>query len=127
MVYRVIKGNKFNAKRSEYGGYIYDSRMEAAYAKDLDLRKKGKDIKDWERQFKLEMWAYDKDGEPKIKMTHRVDFRIHHNDGSYELVEVKGVETQDYRTRRKWLEKLWLPEHPDHTYTVVKKTYFYGR
>jgi hypothetical protein len=68
------------------------------------------------------MWAYNKAGEPVIKKSHRVDFRIHHHDKSYELLEAKGLETADYRERRRWLEKLWLPEHLDHTYTVVKQS-----
>jgi len=49
----------------------------------------------------------------------RVDFRIHHNDGSYELAEVKGFETDVYKLKRKLLEFIWLPEHPDHSYTVI--------
>lgn len=119
-------GNKYGAVKTEYDGYKYDSKFEASVAMELDLRKKAKDIKDWERQYKVEMWAYDKFGTPKIKVTHKVDFRLHHNDGSYELLEAKGVETADYKMRRRWLEEFWLPEHLDHTYTVVKQKTGYG-
>lgn len=90
-------------------------------AQDLDLRKKAKDIKDWERQFKIEAWAHTKDGEPVFKVSHRVDFRILHNDGSYELLEAKGVETSDYKWRKKFVE-LWLKDHKDYIYTVVKQS-----
>ena len=113
--------NKFNAKRTKYNGRVYHSKFEASIAQEMDLRKKAKDIKDWEPQFKVEIWAYNKDGDPVIKKTHRVDFRIEHNDGSYELVEAKGVETPAYKETKRWLEKLWLPENPDHTYTVVRQ------
>lgn len=113
--------NKYNAKRQEYDGYLYDSKFEAEYASHLDLLLQAGDIKGWERQFKVEMWAYDKEGNPVIRKNHKIDFRVEHHDGSFELIETKGVETSDYLDRRKWLEKLWLPEHPDHTYTVVKR------
>ena len=41
-------------------------------------------------------------------------------DHSYELHEVKGVETSDWKMRRKLLELFWLPKYPDHTYHVFK-------
>ncbi len=116
-----FKKNKYGAIRTEYDGYKYDSKFEAAVAQDLTLRKKAKDIKDFDRQFKVEMWAYDENGKKAMKVSHKVDFRIHHNDGSYELLEAKGVETSDYKMRRKWLETFWLPFNLDHTYSVVKQ------
>lgn len=87
----------------------------------LDIRLKAGEIKHWERQFKVEMVAYNARGEPALTKSHKVDFRVHELDGSYTLLEAKGVETDDYRDRRRWLEKLWLPEHPDHVYEVVKE------
>ena len=86
-----------------------------------EQRKQAGDIKDYDSQFKVEMWAYDENGNKAMKKTHKVDFRIHHNDGSYELYEAKGVETSDYKDRRKWLETFWLPFNLDHTYTVVEQ------
>lgn len=114
------RGNKYNAKRCAYRGYTYDSRAEAAHAMELDARLAAGEIVRWERQYRVEMWAHDRHGTPRIKLSHKVDFRVEHHDGTYELVEVKGVETSDYRMRKRWLEKLWLPEHPDHRYTVVR-------
>jgi hypothetical protein len=102
-------------------GKVRDSKFEAGTADDLLLRKRVGDIKDYESQFVIDATAYRKDGIPAFHVRHKVDFRIHHNDGSYELVEAKGVETEDYKWRRKFLEHIWLPEHPDHVYTVVKQ------
>lgn len=115
------RSNKFGAQRTEFNGKQFDSRYEADVAATLELRKKTGDIKDYDTQFKVEMWAYNCHGKPALKKSHKVDFRIHHNDGSYELLEAKGVETSDYKDRRKWLETFWLPEHRDHIYTVVKQ------
>lgn len=116
-------GNKYGAKKTIFNGYKYDSKFEAGVAASLEIRKKANDIKDYEQQFKVEIWCYRETGEKAFKVSHKVDFRIHHNDGSYELLEAKGVETADYKMRRKFLENIWLPDHPDHTYTVVKQGY----
>jgi hypothetical protein len=120
-VYLQKRGNKYGAKKTTYNGRRFDSKYEASVAEELELRKGAGDILDYDCQYKVEMWAYRKDGTPAFKVSHKVDFRIHHKDGSYELLEAKGVETADYRMRRKFLEELWLPENLDHTYTVVKQ------
>lgn len=115
-------GNKYGAKRTTAkDGIKRDSKFEAGVADELLLRKRAGDIKDYESQYKVEVWCYRENGLPAFKVSHKVDFRIHHNDGSYELLEAKGVETPDYIWRRKFLTEIWLPEHPDHTYTVVKQ------
>jgi len=108
--------NKYKAVKQTYNGYSYDSKFEASFAQDLDLRKKAKDITDWERQFKISL-----DVNGYHLCNYFCDFRIHHNDGSFELVETKGIETEVYRLKRKLLEALWLPENLDHTYTVIKQ------
>jgi len=114
---------KYGATKTEYNGYKYDSKFEAGVARDLDLRLKAGEFKEWERQFKIECIPYNCHGEPvlKCKVSHKVDFRIHEHDGSYTLLEAKGFETADYKMRKKWLENFYLPEHLDHTYQVVYK------
>lgn len=121
--YSVKTGNnKYGAVRTVANdGIKRDSKYEATVADSLLFRKKTKDIKDYDSQFKIEAWACRSDGTPAFKVSHKVDFRIHHNDGSFELLEAKGKETDDYRWRRKFLEHIWLPDHPDHIYTVVKQ------
>lgn len=115
--------NKYGAKRTlARDGVKRDSKYEASVADMLDLRKKGKDILDYDNQFKVEMWIYREDGLKAFSVKHKVDFRIHHKDGSFELLEAKGVETADWKWRRKLLEELWLPLHKDHTYTVIKQS-----
>ena len=113
---------KYRAKRTEYGGEVYDSRLEAGVAYQLDMRLRAGDIAAVERQYQVVCIPYTKDGRPMptLAVRHKIDFRITHLDQTYELVEAKGLELADYRTRRRWLEAFWLPEHPDHVYTVVK-------
>lgn len=114
--------SKYRAQRTEYAGRKYDSKFEAGVARELDLRLRAGEIAGWEPQFHVVMTPCDETGRPipELAIRHRVDFRVTHLDGSYELVEAKGFETADYLLRRKWLTKLWLPKHPDHRYTVVK-------
>jgi len=108
---------KFGNRASDYNGYIYDSAFEADYARELDLRLNAKDIKAWKRQFKVSIDIND------IHIcNYYVDFEIEHNDGSFELIEVKGMETDVWRMKRKLLEAVWLPLNPDHNYTVVKQS-----
>ena len=116
-----FKANKYGAKKTEFDGYKYDSKFEASVAQELDLRVKAKDILGFDKQYKVEMWAYDQNGKPAMKVSHKIDFRIWHKDKSFELLEAKGIETNDWKMRRKWLETFWLPLHLDHTYTVVKQ------
>ena len=118
MTYRT-NYKKYGNQKTTYNGYKYDSKFEAGVAKDLDIQLKAGEILAWDRQYKVEMWACDSKGMPQIKKSHKVDFRVHNLDGTYTLLEAKGFETQDYRDRRKWLERLWLPDHPDHDYRVV--------
>lgn len=121
MTYRQ-RGNKFRAQKTEYGGRKFDSKFEAGVARDLDLRLQAGEIAGWEPQFRIECVPYNAKGQPfpKLAVRHRVDFRIHELDGTYTLLEAKGFETDDWKRRRDWLMAFWLPEHPDHTYEVVK-------
>ena len=113
---------KYRAKRTEYNGEVYDAKLESGVAYQLDMRLRAGEIAAVERQFQVVCIPYTRDGRavPALSVRHKVDFRIKHLDDSYELVEAKGLELSDYRTRRRWLEAFWLPEHPDHTYTVIK-------
>jgi hypothetical protein len=113
--------NKYGNIHQTYNGYTYASKFEAEYAAELDLRVKGKDIEGWERQVKIPI---------EINNYHicnyYVDFLIYHNDGSKELVEIKGMETDLWRIKRKLLEAIYLPKHPEYNYTVIKRSSVYN-
>ena len=119
--------NKYHAKRtlgrtSDGGHRTFDSKFEAAVADELFLRLKAGEINDYECQYKVTMTAYTKHGDVAMTMNHKVDFRVHENDGSYTLLEAKGMETADWKMRRNWLTMLWIPENLDHVYEVVKSS-----
>ena len=107
--------NKYHAKTCVYDGFNYDSIAEANYAMELDWRLKAREFERWERQvpIRIEVNGYH-------ICTTKVDFLIHHKDGNKELVEVKGFETPDYRIKKKLIEAVFLYEHPEYGYTLVK-------
>jgi Protein of unknown function (DUF1064) len=110
-----VRENKYRAKRTEYKGMFYDSMREAQYAAELDLLLRAGKILSWERQYPVRIEI-----EGQHILTHKVDFRVQNHDGSYELHEVKGVATPDWKIRRQLLELVWLPKHLDHTYHVIR-------
>jgi hypothetical protein len=106
---------KYNAKSTWYNGYIYASKREAGYAAELDLRIKAKEVERWERQVKISLDI----GDYHI-CNYYVDFKVYLTNGDIELVEVKGMETEVWRLKRKLLEAVYLPAHPEEKYVVVK-------
>ena len=119
MAYTTRTANKYGAKKTWFKGLKFDSKFEASIAQELELRKKAGEIKDYDCQFKIEMWAYNGNGDKAFKKSHKVDFRVHENDGSYTLLEAKGFETREWKETVKWIDKLWLPLNLDYNYEVV--------
>ena len=113
-------GNKYHAKSTSYGGNVYHSKLEAAYAQELDLRVNAKDIKSWDRQVKLDL---------KVNGVHitnyYMDFIVHHNDGSREFVEIKGMEMPLWKIKWSILEATfdkYFRKHPDDYMTLIKQS-----
>ena len=123
MVYMQYNGNKYHSKTTQVDGITYHSKLEAAYAQELTLRQRAKDIKSWERQVKLDL---------KVNGQHitnyYIDFIVHHNDGSREFVEVKGFEQEVWKMKWKILEATFedFKEHPDDRLTVIKQSSWGG-
>lgn len=112
IMHRVIYGNKYGAKSFEYNGIRYHSKKEAGYAADLDILIRAGEIKSWKRQVKLDLRLNG------IHITnYYMDFIITHNDGSEEMVEVKGFETEAWRIKWKLAEAIYSDEYK---MTIVK-------
>lgn len=109
-----VKTYYTNAKKTTYNNYQYDSKFEANYAQELDLRKKAGDIKDWERQKTLELVV-----NGFIVCTYRVDFVVYHNDGTIEYVETKGWWSPYAKLKFKLFEALF--DKPGVKITVVQQ------
>ncbi len=107
-------GNKYGARTAQYGGVTYHSTAEAKYAQQLDLRLMAKEIKGWERQIRIPLKVND-----YLIATYIIDFVIHHKDGTAEYLEIKGMETRDWRQKWKLFEALYA-DKPNVKLTVIK-------
>ena len=108
--------SKYHNKKTEVDGIKFDSKKEALFYQELCLRKKAKDIDDFELQPRfLLQEGFNKNGVRYRPIHYVADFTIYHNDGSWEVVDVKGKRTQVYGIKKKLFEKLY----PDLTITEI--------
>lgn len=109
------RGSKYNNISHVYNGIAYHSKREAGHAAGLDLLKKAGEIKEWERQVKISL-----DVNGYHIANYYVDFRVVNKDDSIELHEVKGMELETWKLKRKLLEATYLQENPGIKYIVIK-------
>lgn len=121
MTYTLRYGSKYGNKKTEYNGYKYDSKFEASVAQELELRMKAGEFTEVDRQYRIKLYCYLPDGSKADLFTYICDFRCHRPDGSYLLVEAKGHATEVYRTKRKLLDLVWLPDHQDYEFEEVRQ------
>ena len=94
--------NKYNAKKTSIGGYTYDSKLEAAEAEQLELRKLTGEVSSFTRQHRLDLCV----GGERICM-YKIDFRAELTDGSIEYIEVKGLATDVWRIKWKLTQAMF--------------------
>jgi hypothetical protein len=105
------KTSKFNNKKTVFKGIHYDSKLEAAVARDIDVLIRAKKVLQVEPHYPLIL--YGKNGN-KI-CVHKVDFLLTFPDGHHEFWEAKGRETDVWRLKR----KLTADNYPDIPYVVI--------
>jgi len=114
------KSNKYGNKTTIYNNLKYDSRGEAGYAWELDIRLKAGEISKVERQRTFPL--YGKNG-GRIT-THRVDFLVTFPDGHQEVHEYKGYATDTWKIKR----DLFVDNYPEILYvTITPKGNWYGK
>jgi len=103
----------FNTKKIISGGRSYDSKFEAGYGQELELRKKAGDIKEFETHLRipLEVNNY-------VVCDYYVDFAVYHNDGSIEYVETKGYSTDVFKLKWKLFCALY-EDNPNVRITLI--------
>jgi len=102
------KKSKYNSKKTEYDGFIYDSKSEADYAKQLNFFKHAHDLDkrviSIERQVPYNVYV----GKSGVFVcTYFADFRVKYADGRVEVVDVKSDYTSKlpvYRLKKKLVE-----------------------
>lgn len=121
MTYISRYGSKYGNKRTEYNGKQYMSKFEARVAQELDLRLKAGEFINIEPQYKIALYCYLPDGSKAHLFNYICDFRCERPDGTYLLVEAKGHVTDTYRTKRKLLDLVWLPDNPSYEFEEVRQ------
>lgn len=114
-------GSKYGATKTVYNNRKYDSKFEAKIAQELDLRMRAGEFVNVEPQYRIPLYVYLPDGEKANIFTYICDFRCEKPDGSYLLVEAKGYVTDTYRTKRKILDLVWLPDHKDYEFEEIRQ------
>ncbi len=89
------KKSKYGANKVEVEGIMFDSKKEADYYSELKLRLIAKDIKGFCRQTEFIL-------APNLR--YKADFIIFNNDGTSEIIDVKGMQTQVYKDKKKVFE-----------------------
>lgn len=92
-------GQKFNNTKREYGGRLYDSKLEVSYAESLDARLAAKQIVGWDRQRILRIFV-----NGRHAFDYKMDFIVETAPRCYELVETKGFPTQEWKLKWRVLE-----------------------
>ncbi len=110
-----VKRNKFNAKKKSYNGRIYDSKLEADYAMQLDWRKKAGEIKEIIPQYKIDLRAYG-----VHIANYFVDFKVILADGTVEYHEVKGFATDVWRMKWKLTQAQLAETEPQSKLVLVR-------
>jgi len=109
-----LKSNRyFNTKKVTNQLGRWDSKFEAAYAQELDLRVKAKDIAGYDAHLRipLEVNGY-------VVCDYYIDFAIYHHDGTTEYVETKGKAEPVWRLKWKLFCALY-EDKPDVKISLV--------
>jgi hypothetical protein len=108
---------KYRAVPCTYAGLVYDSQMEAAHARALDLDRDAGRVRWWLRQVTVYL------GDHLTKT--RIDFLVYRRDGTVVGHEIKGHETPTFQQiKQKWREYGPFPleiVYRDRVETIVPK------
>lgn len=95
--------SKYGNVKTERDGILFDSKREAAYYGELKIREKAGEVTgvELQRPFKL----LGPKGE--LMATYKADFAFwDHIEDRFRVIDVKGVETKEFRLKRKMMRAL---------------------
>ena len=106
----IRKVHKYRAKVTVIDGIRFDSKKEARRYTELKLLERAGKIKELKLQpvFLLQEGFY-RNGKAVRQITYRADFEYLDEKGQRIVEDVKGVETQVYKLKK----KLFLKKYPD--------------
>jgi len=107
------KRSKYNNKKTWVDGICFDSQKEADFYQELKLLQQAGEIKGFCRQ--PEFILVDGDVEHRA-ITYKADFIIFHHDGTFEIIDVKGYESEQWKRT----EKMFRLRYPDLELKTIK-------
>ncbi|MBR3697576.1 MAG: DUF1064 domain-containing protein [Clostridia bacterium] len=89
------KRSKYGASKTKIDGHTFDSQKEAEFYSDLKFRAMAGEIAGFCLQPRFIL-------APGLE--YRADFIVFNNNGSFEIIDVKGFKTKEYIAKKKVLE-----------------------
>lgn len=115
--------SKYKAKKAIVDGIEFDSKAEAQYYIYLNEKLNKGEIELIRLQPRYTLLdAFEKNGKKYRPIEYVADFEILYPDGTFEVIDVKGYETPDFKIKRKLFEN----KFPDTKLTLVKYVKKYG-
>lgn len=109
--------SKYKNIKTTVDGITFDSKREAEYYCKLKLLKQAGEIKDIALQPRYELQpTFRKNGTTHRSITYVADFVVVNNDGTTEIIDVKGVETKEFKIKKKLFEY----KYPNLSLKVIK-------
>lgn len=103
-----IKKPKYNNRKVVIDGHKFDSKLEAQYYMFLKYKKEQGKIKDFSSQPRYTLQeTFKRDGKTYGSITYIADFEVLHNDGSTQVIDVKGMMTDVFKIKAKLFTKLY--------------------
>ncbi|CDV96392.1 Protein of unknown function (DUF1064) [Desulfitobacterium hafniense] len=112
----MTRTSKYNAKRVQVAGKVFDSKAEANRYRELLLLMKTGEVAEVECQPRfLLQEGFRKNGKTHRPIYYIADFLVKYADGHTEVEDVKGVKTEVFRIKQKMFEK----RYPEYSLKIV--------
>ncbi|AYP68747.1 hypothetical protein BpsS36_00041 [Bacillus phage vB_BpsS-36] len=97
--------SKYNSKKVTIDGITFDSKAEGNYYLHLKELKTFGTIKDFQCQPEYVLQPkYEKNGKNVLPIKYKADFLIYYHNGNTEVIDIKGMETTDFKLKKKIFE-----------------------
>ena len=114
------KKPKYGNKKVTFAGLTFDSKLEAEYYQHLLQLQAAGEVTEIELQPKFVLLeGFKKNGRTFRAITYNADFKVTYANGSVEVVDVKGMITQQFELRRKLFEHRYPYELKLVTYSKI--------
>ncbi|EIQ6120639.1 DUF1064 domain-containing protein [Listeria monocytogenes] len=101
--------SKYNAKKVVIDNIKFDSKAEAAYYQQLKLLKMSGEVVSFDLQPEFILQdPFVKNGKKYHAINYRADFLVRYKDGHEELIDVKGMLTNEFILKRKLFEMRYM-------------------